>query len=445
MSQTAVLEDISTPTPVAHAMPLSLRSNFSWTFMANVILAASQAGVLGILITLGTSEMTGLFYLGLTMVTPTLLFTDLSLRAVQATDSRQDYDFRDYFGLRLAMTTIAIPVIGIWAIIYCGGNVYEIGAILVIALSKGSESIADVIFGALQQRERMDRVAISVILRAIGSVVAVGIVFFITRELILAVAAMLAVRLLLLVYYDIPNASWLNGRSCENNEKKPNWLAIRPRFCLRTMRKLAWLSAPLALVSVLIALNATIPRLFLDSYHGKTSLAVFATLAYLIILGNVVVGALGRAVSPRLSQYFADGNHAAYWRMMWILVAIGAALGGGLVLFGAIAGKPILQWINPDRQYDVRIVTWVMIAGGIQFIASFLGVVATASRRFRHMTIPSILSTLFCLMVSAWLIPAHGILGASWVMCLISISLCAAPAAVLWRVWREQGQQTASI
>jgi hypothetical protein len=62
---------------------------------------------------LGSPEMVGQFALGLAVTAPIILFANLQLRSVQATDARQEFQFGHYFGLRLVTTGLALfSVIG---------------------------------------------------------------------------------------------------------------------------------------------------------------------------------------------------------------------------------------------------------------------------------------------------------------------------------------------
>ena len=45
---------------------------------------------------------------------------------------------------------------------------------MAVALAKAIESVSDVFYGSLQQHERMDRIAISMILKGIVSLAALG-------------------------------------------------------------------------------------------------------------------------------------------------------------------------------------------------------------------------------------------------------------------------------
>ncbi len=149
---------------------LSLRKNFTWTFAGNGVYAASQWGQLVLLAKLGSPETVGQFALALAICAPVIMFANLQLRSVQATDARHEYAFADYLGLRL-MTTVAAYVVIIGIVMLSGYQQETALAILLIGLSKYFEAVSDVIFGLLQQQERMDRIAKSLM---IGRPVNVG-------------------------------------------------------------------------------------------------------------------------------------------------------------------------------------------------------------------------------------------------------------------------------
>jgi hypothetical protein len=104
-----------------------------------------------------------------------MLFASLQLRAVQATDARIEFQFRDYAGLRILMTGIAACVIfGIAGALYRGEMALTIAA---FALSKSVESFSDIVYGLWQQRERMDLIAMSLMLRGVLALIAAALCF----------------------------------------------------------------------------------------------------------------------------------------------------------------------------------------------------------------------------------------------------------------------------
>jgi hypothetical protein len=90
---------------------LTLRVNFLWTLAGNVIYAACQWGILVALAKIGTVQMVGEFALALAITAPILVGAGLALRAVEATDALGEYEFRDYFSLRLLTSAAAVLVV----------------------------------------------------------------------------------------------------------------------------------------------------------------------------------------------------------------------------------------------------------------------------------------------------------------------------------------------
>lgn len=353
------------------ATPLSLRRNFSWTFAGNLVYAASQWGILVVIARLGTPEMVGQFALALAVTAPVVMFANLQLRAVQATDARRAYDFSDYLGLRLLTTAAALALIALIALL-SGYRAETALVILFVGLAKGCEALSDVIFGLLQQRERMDRIAKSLMIEGPATLVVMAAVLALTHSVAAAAAAMALVWLLQLVLYDARSAARLL-------RARP-----RPRWHGPTLRRLAWLALPLGVTMLLISLNANIPRYVMERAWGEAELGIFAALAYLIVAGNTVVGALGQAASPRLAAHYAGGRARAFRGLLLKLVGMGALLGAAGVTVALLLGEPLLALIyGPAYAAHADVFVLVMLAGGIGYVSSFLGYGMTAARFFR--------------------------------------------------------------
>ena len=260
--------------------PLTLRRNFSWTFIGNAVYAACQWGMLVVLAKLGSPEMVGQFTLGLAVTAPVLMFTNLHLRVVQATDARKEYLFSDYLALRLSGTGLALVVIAV--ITLKAGYRWETSLVIfLLGLAKAFESISDVFYGLIQQHERMDRMAISLMIKGSLSLLLLGMGVYLSGSILWGVLGLVFAWALVLVGYDIRN-----GVLILNQMPEPGWN-------LATLKKLVWLSLPLGFVMMLISLNSNIPRYFIEKYLGERELGLFAALAYLMVAGGMVVSALG--------------------------------------------------------------------------------------------------------------------------------------------------------
>src|SRR5436190_15785492 len=107
----AAKDEISEEANPENAAGISLRSHFLWTLGGNVVYAACQWATLIVLAKLGSAEAVGQFALGLAVTAPIMLFANLQLASLQATDSTGEYRFGHYLALRLITTGLALVVI----------------------------------------------------------------------------------------------------------------------------------------------------------------------------------------------------------------------------------------------------------------------------------------------------------------------------------------------
>ncbi|MDF5725989.1 MAG: oligosaccharide flippase family protein [Rhizonema sp. PD37] len=409
------------------SQPLSLRRNFSWTFVGNIVYAGCQWGMLAVLAKLGTPEMVGRFTLGFAITAPIILFSNLNLRAVQATDAKQQYRFEDYLALRLITTLLAaVFIVGLTFTRYSGETAL---VILLIGLAKGIESISDIFYGLLQQHERMDRIAKSMILKGLLSLIALGNGVFITKNVAWGVLSLACVWAFVLIIYDIPISSQLIGI---NNlqayltllNKSLKMRALLQIVDRKTLQELFWLTLPLGFVMMLISLQTNIPRYFIEQYLGERQLGIFAALAYLQVVGTTVVMALGQSATPRLAKYYVSGR-SVFQKLLLKLISVGVILGTVGVLLALVTGREILTILyRPEYAQYSNLFVWIMVAAGIGYIGSYLNYGITATRAFKRFTIPYLLLTLLTAGTSWLLIPNFGLIGAVWTLSITSTVGC---------------------
>jgi O-antigen/teichoic acid export membrane protein len=384
-------------------MALSLRRNFSWAFSGNLFYAACQWGMLTALAKLGSPTMVGQFALGLAVTAPVILFFNLQLRGIQATDAKQDYLFGDYLALRLLTTFLALIVLA--ALV--GVSNYEratVYVVLGVAAAKAVESVSDVFYGLMQQHERMDCIALSL---------AAGVYY--TGTVVWGVVGMIVSWAGVLLLFDMPNGMRI-GRSAGNTGHLPATADARllvPRWQPRTLSRLARLALPLGGVMLLLSLNTNIPRYFIEHHLGSEQLGLFSAIAYLLVAGNTVVSALGQSASPRLARYFAQRDRRSFLVLLGRLLLIGLGLGMIGILAAWFFGREILTLLyTPQYAERSDIFLWVMVAATFSYLASFLGYGMTATRSFSPQLPLFALVTASTFVASLLLVPKEGLKGA---------------------------------
>ncbi|MEM9953291.1 MAG: oligosaccharide flippase family protein [Chloroflexota bacterium] len=384
---------------------LSLRANFSWIFVGNVVYAASQWGILIAIARLGTEEMLGLFALGLAISAPIIQFTNLGLRQVLATDVREVYVIGDYLSLRLFMTMLALLLIIVISV-----TLYDVEAlqiIVFISIAKVFEALSDVAYGFLQQQERMDYIGKAQLIKGPASLVSMIIGILLTNSLAGGVIGMLLVWCILFITFDLHNMR----RLVSHQEQ------MMPRWDLERLKPLLWTALPMGFVALLGSLGWSLPRIFIEQFLGEAQLGIFAALFYLLVAGSTIVVALGQSAAPRMAQYRAIGNWQAYTRLLLQLTGIGLAI-GLIGLIGAIFfGQQVLGLIyGPTYATYTDLFVLLMVVGLITYVDTCIGYAITAARIFRLQILSSGIPALITYGLCLFFLPSGTLFTVAWII-----------------------------
>jgi O-antigen/teichoic acid export membrane protein len=405
---------------------LSLRHNFSWSIVGNCVYAACQWGMLVILAKLGTPEIVGQFTLGLALTAPVMVFSNLQLRAIQATDAHQEYQFDDYLQLRLLTTMLAMLVILalVWIGEYRGETAW---VLLLVGLAKAIESISDILHGLQQQHERMDRIAQSMMMKGMLSLFALGIGVQFMDSLTWGLIGLVIAWAFVLLFYDIPGTQEFRSKSIllplqSSTKTSLKWVKFLPiKWQREKLLKLALGAVPLGFVMLLISLQSNMPRYFIEKYFGSRDLGIFSAIAYLQVLGMTVVSALGQSASPRMAKYYFGGEHKEFYNLLTKLVGLFILLSGLCVLIVSITGQKILSTIyQPEYAQYHDLLIWIMVASGIWYVACLFGYAATAKRLISYQPVIVSVSLFASFWSCYWLVPHYGLWGASLSMLITS-------------------------
>lgn len=390
---------------------ISLKRNFALTLLGNFVYGGAQWAMLVVIAKLGSPVIVGRFALALAVTAPVIMFASLGLRSVLATDAAKKYEFGEYLGVTLIMMAAAFLVIAVLGLRLGGAQDVDLALIVVVVgFAKALEQVSEVFYGLMQQHERMDLIARSLVFKGIVSLVLFSTAMFVTRSLLWG-AVFLAVSWAMALFVNDRNNA---RRSLGAQAAKTSFL---PRFRLPRLKSLAALSLPLGFAALLYALLVNIPRYFVGKMLGERELGIFAAMAYVSIVGVRVVTALGATAVPRLAKHYQQGDCARYTRLVLQTVAVGVFIGGGSTLIAAVAGRQILTLLyRPEYAERLDAFVWLMFSAGVGYVVIFLEDALTAAGRFWAQ--PLVISTTAAVLAvaSVFLIPAHGIAGVAMAM-----------------------------
>lgn len=385
----------------------SLRKNISWIFAGNLVYVLCQWGMLVVLAKLGSPTMVGQFALGLAVTAPIILLTNLSLRQVQATDARREYVFGDYLGLRLVTTMLAFLTICV-TVVAVGYRRETAIVILVVGLAKSFEALSDVLYGLLQQRERMDRIACSMMIKGPLSLMMLGLGVYLTGSVVWGAVGLALAWATILFGYDLRSGRLILGMVGRGVE------SLNPRWGASSLRRLVWLALPLGVAASLVSLNVNFPRYAIEHYVGEQAVGFFAAMAYAVVAGNIVVGALGQATAPQMARYYAYGDVRAFRSLFLKLILLAGLLGLVGVLVVLLLGRQVLTLIyEPEYARYADVFVWIMASAGVGYAGSIATYGVTAARLFWVQVPLAAAATLATAVGCVLLIPTMQLTGAA--------------------------------
>ncbi len=417
-------------TPVAHADTgrVSLRRNFSWTVLGEVVYAGCQWAMLVVLAKLGTPELLGQFALGVAVTAPVVMFTNLQLRALQATDATPGGNFAPYFTLRLLASATALLIVGVLALQASQDPTVRAG-IFLIGLAKAVEAVSDIFHGRLQQLGDLKWVCISLTLKGFLSLAAVAVAVYGTGRLVPVCLLLLVSWLAVLLAVDVPCVARAGG----HRAGRGGWRAVFV-LCLETraLKHLFVLGLGLGLTAMLISLKVSVPRFILEQYWQDHAVGVYAALASLMQLSNLPAAALGIAASSRLGACFAGSDWPRLRRLLLGLLGASFLFGAVGLLAALVAGRLLLTvFYSAEYAASHQAFTWLMVAALAGNLCCILNWAVVAAR-YVNVQIPLHLGVLLVTAAACYVwVPTGGVDGAAWSVVAASAGQLVATALLL--------------
>lgn len=412
--------------------PLPIRQGFAWSLIGVGGFAGAQWAIIVLIAKLGTVEMLGAYSFALALSAPVLLFFHLNLRLAQAVDRHRAFLFHEYLAVRGLGSLLALALL--FVILLAAGQTAAVGLVVgVVAIGKSIDGFSDVAHGLMQQQERTDQQALSLLLRGALQVSLVASALYL-RAPVAVVSGMVALgSLVSLVSFDVPRSRAVLHHLGEADA----WsrLTLRDAWASNG-RRLVERALPLGIMAVLGSLYQNIPRFFLEHTLGLRAVGFYSAVFYLTFVGYTAVAAIGNATSPLLARVF-QANRARFRRVAFQLAAIGAGIGLVGVAVAVLAGGRLLGVLyRPEYSAYQGLLVWVMVSSTLWYAAALLSFAAIAADQIKVQAILHAVAALATLVVSPFAIRAFGLVGGAVALTVGIIPLLLGESVVVWRASR---------
>lgn len=385
-------------------IPSSLTADALWMLIGNSAYLASQWAVLVVLAKWMSPVDVGIFTFALAVTAPVAMFLNLDLRSLLVTDTGARYTLHDYSRLRELCCAATVVITALIGILYPGVSWDQRLVVLLIGTAKSIESRGDIQLGLLQ-RERLHR-------RAATYLIAKGVLS--TIGALAAAAAMrsvIAVSLALVVAWAVCN-TFLNRVLCRRihvEGRGESEGSSAQRVC-----SLFWLALPMGVSMLLISLQTSIPRLFLESFVSTSDQGIFAALSYPWVLGSLLLRSVSSVAAPRYRDSLAARSWGSFVAVLALMLTWAIVIGAAGAVCALFLGEKLLTLIYTPEYAEYRdVFVCLAIANALGYAAAVVRHATVALRRLRSYLGVTIVATVMQTIACAVLVHRLGLLGAA--------------------------------
>lgn len=422
-----MLKLVAAPSDSAPTRP-TLRRNLTWTLTGQVSFMASRFLLAVLIARILDKEAVGVYTLAVSICAPLFEFAKLNLRAVQATDARDEIRFGTCIALRIATTA------GVLAVVAGSCWLQELSwpktaATLGLALVSTVDMLVDVVAGMLFKQEIMWRVGASQMIHAVLRPAALCVGMLVAGALAPAMFLMVVVSCLIAATFDLKSlriVTKLTGESAA-----PDWNGHR-------LWRLFAAAGPLGVNALLDQSVMHAPRLVIEEFVSTEALGTYGACSLFMIAGAVPIIAASDALRPRMAKYFLD-DRRRFAMTLGAFFAFTAAVGAAGMAASAWFGSFLLRIVfGPEFAGDEGLLFWMSCAGAVWYLSMTAHTAVLMTRRFvaqLPVSAASAAASLCC--AWAWT-PQFGVKGAAWACAAgFAVRMAGAVALLCWIVFRE--------
>jgi O-antigen/teichoic acid export membrane protein len=331
-----------------------VKKEIGWGVIGQLTYVIGQFVVLSVLARFASPEDVGRFALAGAIIMPIFAFFNLGLRFNQASSVEQEGCFSVFIGLRFLTTTIGYMLILGIGFFFVTDDLTR-WLLFIFGAAKAVETFSDLFYGIFQREQKMVLVARSQIARSLISSLLFSGLLIGLKSVEVAFTGHFFSWLFVAVLFDYKNAKLAS-------------LVTERAVSFKSLFILARESLPLGYAGFLAMLNASVPRLVIESVMGLAALGYFTVVAYALQAGTTVVMAISHSITSPLTGYSAEGKYRAFRQLLIGISGLFTAIGLFIIPIIYYFGNYLIillfgdQYKGLDNLFTLIIVVFIISA-----------------------------------------------------------------------------------
>lgn len=386
---------------------LSIKANMLWNSVGSLTNLGCQWLITVLVARMAPNyESAGVYALAMSIFNMFTQFAQYRMYTVQIADINKERSVGEYLSFRLLTCGLALFVLVVYSVCTCKPTALPV--IVLYALYKMIGLVIDVLHACDQCNHRMDYIGKSLILQGVFSLGGFMLVFGFTGILELAIACMALSAALIGILYDFPKAKQLD--------------IITLKFNVEDSIRQLIQYAPIVVAGIAFAAAPNLPRQYISSSLGDSSLGVYASIAAPVAI--IQMGATyiyDPLLGYLVERFFKYQKREFITLIVWVVLGIATV---GIVCYAVLEfiGPRLLEIIYGPSICDyIYLLQPMIVCAFTTGLSWFLNDLLVALRMHQGVIIGGVSCWGLTLCIIKPLIDLFGINGATLVNLLTSI------------------------
>lgn len=382
---------------------LSLKQNMLWNSVGSMVYLGCQWLITVVVVRLsGGYDAAGVLALGMSVSNIFSPIGYYKIRPYQVSDVDEEFTPGQYIAFRIVTVGFALAIMVVYGLLTCPG--YTIPCVFLYGIYSLGPVFVDVVQGIDQQRNRMDIIGKSLIVRGFLSLASFVVVMKATGSLLMALLAMTVLTFAVIALYDLRETEKLG-------------VSLKPDFGWKAIRTLLVVCFPAVVALFFSSAVPSLPRQVLGNMYGEAALGVYASVASPVLIIQMGAQYLYAPVLGVLAQSYKRGDAKKFVKIVLaISLGIVAIALVGIVVF-LFLGGPLLSLMYGDSILPyLYLLNPLVICTAMVAFAWFLGDLLIAIRDMTGNFIAYLIAFVICLVTMNPFIALWELNGASFVV-----------------------------
>ena len=390
-----------------HVLPVKYQTALS--AIGVVFLNFAQWIISVLLVRMDGYEAAGIFSLAMSISNVFAFFSNYGLRNYQITDTQKKFSDRQYLLARYELVIAAGLACSVYLLTASGYSRQEKWAIFLYLAYNLFNMVGDTLLGSIQIRNHLEINGYSCMAKGFVCLTAFLSAFWISHDVVTALAAMAIGSLIVVIFYDailyrkyVPKSSSVRTGDWQHS------LQLWPA-CFTLM---------LALVVPIV--TAAIPRRTIQSLLGVDQLGVFSSIFTPTVIITTLTPTVLMAFLPRFASIWENG--CTHQLRSMVIAGLGFFAGGTLLAFAAafLCGRLVMRLLFGAEILEYfPLLYWAVLATVCSAVTSFFNGILTAIRRTGSIAVFTAGALLLTVLLTRPLVERFGIYGAAHVQIIV--------------------------